>query len=164
MSIIKRSNPLNLQYRVCIVTSASTALGVVICKTLLKANALVLGLDSRPKHDSLNAGLGTHFQFEQCNLKDDGVAGKLIAAAREKFGVESLDVLVNVAEEGEEADLEGLRNLTEVVGEVMDRERSGSIVNIIVDAPSAEQSQYNTVVGLAPVEPVASDSPCRKTY
>ena len=143
MSIIERSNPLNLQYRVCIVTSASTPLGVIICKTLLKANALVLGVDNKPKDKSLNAGLGTHFQFESCDLEEEDVSERIIEAARKKFGgVERIDGLVNIIEE--EDDLEGLRRLSDAVGEVMDKERKGSIVNVLGGSDGVEE---RTAVG-----------------
>ena len=145
MSIIERSNPLNLQYRVCVVTSASTPLGVIICKTLLKANALVLGVDFRPKDHSLNAGLGTHFQSEQCDPSD---ADRIVEAAREKFGLERLDVLVNVVEQGREDDLGGLRNLSAVVGKVMASEGRGTIINVVGDVEGMEGGRATTVVGV----------------
>ncbi|KAK6381206.1 hypothetical protein LTR65_000964 [Meristemomyces frigidus] len=131
MSIIEKSNPLNLQYRVCIVTSASSPLGVIVCKTLLKANALVLGIDSRPKDHSLNAALGTHFQFEQCDVYDEGTPERIVAAAAKKFGVERLDALVNIVEEGKTASLEGLRSFSEVVGKAMAQEGRGSIITVL---------------------------------
>ncbi|KAK5136964.1 hypothetical protein LTR08_001471 [Meristemomyces frigidus] len=127
MSRIERSNPLNLQYRVCIVTSASTPLGVIICKTVLKANALVLGVDYRPKDHSLNVGLRTHFQFEQCDLHDERAAEKIVEAARKRHGLERLDVLVNVVEEGKGDELDGLKTLSEVVGTVMESEGKGTV-------------------------------------
>lgn len=138
MSIIEKSNPLNLQYRVCIVTSAASPLGVIICKTLLKANALVLGLDTNVKHASLNAGLGTHFQFEQCDLQDSQTPERALKAAREAFGTDRVDVLVNVLDGGA---LKGYENLSQAVGDLMREERRGSIVNVLAQGTESRDSQ-----------------------
>lgn len=145
MSIIEKSNPLNLQYRVCIVTSASTPLGVIVCKTLLKANALVLGIDARPKDHTLNAGLGTHFQFEQCSVGDRGTPERVIEAARKKFGLERIDALVNIVEEGKEVNLEGLTRLGEAVGHGMAQEGRGSII-IVLGGIAGEGERYKPAV------------------
>lgn len=150
MSIISRSNPLNLQYRVCMVTSASTPLGVIICKTLLKANALVLGIDSRPKDDSLNAGLGTHFQFAKCNVNDERAPERIVEAAKEGFAVERIDVLVNVVEEAKENELNGMKRLGEVVRRVMEQEGKGSIVNVLGRVEGVEESDLETAVSYIP--------------
>jgi NAD(P)-dependent dehydrogenase (short-subunit alcohol dehydrogenase family) len=134
MSIIERSNPLNLQYRVCLVTAASTPLGVIVCKTLLKANAFVLGIDARPVDHSLNAGLGTHFQFEQCDLDDAGTAARIVAAAKDKFGLERLDALISLVNAGQ--GLAGIEQLSGSVGEVMRDDRRGLIVNVLTPGAS----------------------------
>nr|POE96477.1 hypothetical protein CFP56_56527 [Quercus suber] len=131
MSIIERSNPLHLQYRVCIVTSASSTLGVIVCKTLLKANALVLGVDDHAKDVSLNAGLGTHFQFEQCDINHDQTPTHLIKVAETAFGTDRLDVLVNLVDR---EDLQGYQSLCRTVGNVMKARGTGSIVNILVNS------------------------------
>ncbi|KAK6404584.1 hypothetical protein LTR81_020568 [Elasticomyces elasticus] len=145
MSIISRSNPLNLQYRICIVTAASSALGIIICKTLLKANAFVLGIDTRPKDASLNAGLGTHFQFLQCDVQEEGAAQRAVVAAREKFdGIERVDVLVTLADTGGEID--GLGRLSEVVGGVMAQEGRGSIIHILAGDEKSEKATSKLVV------------------
>lgn len=133
MSIIERTNPLNLQYKICVVTNASSPLGVVICKTLLKANALVLGIDTHPRDHSLNAGLGTHFQFEQVDIKQLESPKKIIEASQEKF--ESLggkfDALVNLVEKEDDDDVAGIANLTKAIGNVMRRESGqGSIITV----------------------------------
>lgn len=136
MSIIERTNPLNLQYKICVVTNASSPLGVVICKTLLKANALVLGIDTRPRDHSLNAGLGTHFQFEQVDIKEPETPKKIIEASQEKF--ESLggkfDALVNLVEkeddDDDDDDVAGIANLTKAIGNVMRESRQGSIITV----------------------------------
>lgn len=133
MSIIERTNPLNLQYKICVVTNASSPLGVVICKTLLKANALVLGIDTRPRDHSLNAGLGTHFQFEQVDIKEPETPKKIIEASQEKF--ESLggkfDALVNLVEkEDDDDDVAGIANLTKAIGNVMRESGQGSIITV----------------------------------
>ena len=130
MSIIERTNPLNLQYRICIVTSASSPLGVIICKTLLKANAFVLGVDSRPKHQSLNAGLGTHFQFLQSDASDAKTAEEIIAAAKLKFdGKERIDALVNLVGDDHGGQRVSAR-LSKLAGQVMASAGTGSIIYV----------------------------------
>ncbi|KAK5710588.1 hypothetical protein LTR15_012917 [Elasticomyces elasticus] len=144
MSIISRSNPLNLQYRICIVTAASSALGIIICKTLLKANAFVLGIDTGPKDASLNAGQGTHFQFLQCDVQEEEAAQRVVAAAREKFdGIERIDVLVTLADTGGEID--GLGRLSEVVWPVMAQEGRGSIIHILAGDEKSEKARSKLV-------------------
>jgi NAD(P)-dependent dehydrogenase (short-subunit alcohol dehydrogenase family) len=146
MSIIERTNPLNLQYRVCVVTSAFSPLGVIICKTLLKANALVLGIDTRPRDESLNAGLGTHFQCENCDVNDSDVPERIVEAAKEKYGVERMDVLVNVLDAGKEDDLEGLEKMSRRLVEVMAKERTGSVVTVLGDVEGVEESKAKAAV------------------
>lgn len=142
MSIIERTNPLNLQYKICVVTNASSPLGVVICKTLLKANALVLGIDTRPRDHSLNAGLGTHFQFEQVDIKELETPKNIIEASQEKF--ESLggkfDALVNLVEK-EDDDVAGIANLTKAIGNVMRESRQGSIITVAPGSVNEGESQ-----------------------
>lgn len=127
MSIIERTNPLNLQYKICIVTNASSPLGVVICKTLLKANALVLGIDTRPRDHSLDVDL-----FE-LDIKELETPKNIIEASQEKF--ESLggrfDALVNLVEkEDDDDDVAGIANLTKVIGNVMRETGQGSIITV----------------------------------
>ncbi|PPJ60388.1 hypothetical protein CBER1_08012 [Cercospora berteroae] len=147
MSIIERTNPLNLQYKVCVVTNASTPLGVVICKTLLKANALVLGIDKNARDHSLNAGLGTHFQFEQRDLNDPETPQEIIASSVKKF--DSLggkfDALVNlVGEDG--TDLDGIRNLTEGLGDVMKEAGQGSIITVPGKVEGSDESRSQALI------------------
>lgn len=148
MSIIERTNPLNLQYKICVVTNASSPLGVVICKTLLKANALVLGIDTRPRDHSLNAGLGTHFQFEQVDIKKLETPKKIIEASQEKF--ESLggkfDALVNLVEkedddDDDDDDVAGIANLTKAIGNVMRESGQGSIITVAPGSVEERESQ-----------------------
>ena len=146
MSIIERSNPINLQYRVAVVTSASTPLGVIICKTLLKANAFVIGLDSREKDHSLNAAEGTHFQFVKRDANDKDVSEAVIELARKRFYGKSVNVLVNVVEEGKEGELNGLKKLTQTVGEEMQREKEGCIVNVVGAVDGVEESKSQPIV------------------
>ncbi|KAK5728215.1 hypothetical protein LTR17_012120 [Elasticomyces elasticus] len=144
MSIISRSNPLNLQYRICIVTAASSALGIIICKTLLKANAFVLGIDILPKDPSLNAGQGTHFQFLQCDVQEEGAAQKVVAAAREKFdGIERIDVLITLADA--EGEVDGLGRLGDVAGNVMAQEGCGSIIQILAEDQMVDVARFKLV-------------------
>ncbi|KAK5746480.1 hypothetical protein LTR17_000860 [Elasticomyces elasticus] len=161
MSIISRSNPLNLRYRICIVTAASSALGIIICKTLLKANAFVLGIDTRSKDPSLNAGLGTHFQFLQCDVQEEGAAEKVVAAAREKFdGIERIDVLVTLADTGGEID--GLGRLSEVVGGVMAQEGRGSVIHILAGDEGPEKARSKLVRLDRNLEILSPDARCRQ--
>lgn len=141
MSIIERENPLNLQYRICLVTSAASPLGVIICKTLLKANALVLGIDTQPRDHSLNAGLGTHFQFEECDVNDSGTPEKVVAASKEKFGLDRLDALVNLVEEGREGNLDGIKNLTQRAVGIMKQQGRGSVITILNNAENETECQ-----------------------
>jgi len=138
MSIIPRESPLNLSYRVAIVTSAFTPLGVIVCKTLLKANALVLGLDvpARQREPSLNAGLGTHFQYLTCDWSADGAAEEVLDAARMKFGVERLDLLVHVEEKSQDDCARGPEPLAlmEACAEAMRTQDGGAIISIIGQA------------------------------
>ncbi|KAK4951606.1 hypothetical protein LTR10_010583 [Elasticomyces elasticus] len=162
MSIISRSNPLNLQYRICIVTAASSALGIIICKTLLKANAFVLGIDTRPKDPSLNAGQGTHFQFLQCDVQEERAAQKVVATAREKFdGIERIDVLVTLA--GSEGEVDGLDRLSEIVGDVMAHEGRGSIIHILVGDEKWEKARSKLVRLDGNLEDLSPDTSRRVT-
>ena len=131
MSIIERSNPLNLSYQICIVTGASSELGTIICKTLLKANAFVFGADTNPKHDSLNAGAAMHFGFEECDLVDAGSAEKVIESVRVKHKTDRIDLLVNVVEGGTESKWKGISNLTKAVAHVMSNEGKGRVINVM---------------------------------
>ncbi len=116
MSITQRDSPLNLVTRVAIVTGASSPLGIVVCKTLLKANALVLGTDIKDKNPSLNSGYGTHFQFHQCDLTGPGAPAAILAHCRERFGLERVDILLNIASIGD-----GWHAIDTVGNEVWDR-------------------------------------------
>ena len=146
MSIIERSNPINLQYRVAVVTSASTPLGVIICKTLLKANAFVIGIDARQKDHSLNSGTYTHFQFVHRDVNDEDLPQDVIDFARATFYGKDVRVLVNVVEGGKEGDLDGLKRLTQSIGESMQREREGSIVNVLGAVDALEESKIQPIV------------------
>nr|OQO10887.1 hypothetical protein B0A51_16693 [Rachicladosporium sp. CCFEE 5018] len=150
MSIIERNSPLNLQYKVCIVTNASSPLGVVICKTLLKANALVLGVDDKVRDHSLNAGLGTHFQFEQVDIHAPNAADRVIDSAKRKFeglgGGGRVDALINLlaedaASDGKGKDVEGFKKLSLANGEVMKEGNGGSIVVVPSSAKGGRGSE-----------------------
>lgn len=140
MSIIERSNPLNLQYNVCLVTAASSPLGVRVCKSLLKANAMVLGIDITPRDSTLNAGLGTHFQFEELDIGTEDSAGKVVSAAKEKFGLERVDVLVDIVDK-RRADMSECERLTEAAVEVMKEQGKGSIIILPSDTEQESPSQ-----------------------
>lgn len=141
-----------MQYRIAVVTNASSPLGVVICKTLLKANANVLGVDMHDRHHTLNAGLGTHFQFERLDVHAGDTPQKIVQAAQEKYGLERLDILVNIVEEGKEGDLDGLKRLSEVIGQVMAKEKTGAIITVH-DNVEAKREQLNSLVN-PPMRPL----------
>lgn len=144
MSIIPRTSPLNLAYRVAIVTNAFTPLGVVVCKTLLKANALVLGIDHRPRAPSLNAGLGTHFQYIALDLRDPAATvDDALTACRDGFATDRVDMLVLVGDEKDDArDAEHggrqLRALAEkCIAAIKDNTGTGAVTAIIGQADGA---------------------------
>jgi hypothetical protein len=98
---------------------------------LLKANAFVFAVDTKMKDDSLNAGLGMHFQFERCDLANSGSAEQIIEAVREKFRLERLDILVNVVEREKQNKWKGAADLSKAVGQVMAQEGHGCVVNVL---------------------------------
>jgi hypothetical protein len=57
---------------------------------------------------------------------------------REKFGLERLDILVNIVEEGQQNDLKGITDLSKAVGQVMAGERHGCVVNVLRSSDDAE--------------------------
>jgi hypothetical protein len=131
MSIIERSNPLNLSYQICIVSGASSELGTIICKTLLKANAFVFGVDTTPKHDSLNAGMAMHFGFEECDLAHAGSAEKVIESVRVKHKTDRIDLLVNIVEDDRDGKWKGVSNLSKAVSHVMSGDGKGRVISVI---------------------------------
>lgn len=131
MSIIERSNPLNLSYQICVVSGASSDLGTIICKTLLKANAFVDAVDTTPQHHSLNAGPAVHFGFDQCDLADPGSAENVIESARTKHKTDRINVLVNVVEEGTETQWNGVTSLSKAVAKVMAKEGNGRVITVL---------------------------------
>ena len=135
MSIIERYSPLNLAYQVVIVTNASSPLGIVVCNTLLKSNALVLATDSKAKAESFSEGAYTHFQFHRCGLGAEGAARDIVADAKEKFKVERVDALVNIGSaEDDERMREGHRKLALACADVMEAQDGGAIVNAFWEA------------------------------
>lgn len=147
MSIIEKTNPLNLQFCVCVVLNSSCPLGIIISKTLLKANALVLGIDSRPKDDSLNAGLGTHFQYEQ-KAPEDVSSEQVMKIVQERYDQERMDVMVNVVEAGQEGRLQDAVNLTEGLAKVIAEggRGKGAVITVMSDAEDAEAAQVKQAV------------------
>lgn len=135
MSIMQRDSPVNLSYKVVIVTNASSPVGVVVCKTLLKANALVLGTDTKNKDDSLTASAYSHFQFSPCSLTDDGAAEFLIAEVRKKFNTQRLDALVNLQRGEDSVEMQRAhRRLMDTCIQAMEAGDGGSIVNCTMQA------------------------------
>jgi len=137
MSIIDHGNPLNLSYKIIVVTNASTPLGVVICNTLLKANALVLGTDIGQKEHSLSASKYSHFQFWQCDLNDQNAADEVIGYARKNFRTDRIDGLVNLARIDDGTDT--YRDLaTACAKEIAEGLDGGAIVNTFLEVAEGD--------------------------
>lgn len=147
MSIIEKTNPLNLQFCVCVVLNSSCPLGTIVSKTLLKANALVLGIDSRPKNDSLNAGLGTHFQFQQ-QVPKEVSSEQVMKIVEDAFGASRMDCVVHVVEDGQEGRVEEVTGLIEGLAIVMTEggRGKGAIVTAMSEVEDAEDSRLVQVV------------------
>jgi len=141
MSIIEKTNPLNLQFCVCVVLNSSCPLGIIISKTLLKANALVLGIDSRPRDESLNAGLGTHFQYEQ-KSPEDVSSEQVMKIVQERYDQERMDVIVNVVEAGQEGRLKDAVGLTEGLAKVIAEggRGKGAVVTVMSDSEDVDHA------------------------
>jgi len=137
MSIIDHGNPLNLSYKIIIVTNASTPLGVVVCNTLLKANALVLGTDIGQKEHSLSASKYSHFQFWQCDLNDQNAAQEVIGYAKQIFRTDRIDGLVNLARVDNNTD--PYRDLaTGCAKEIAEGLDGGAIVNTFLEVAEGD--------------------------
>lgn len=148
MSIIEKTNPLNLQFCVCVVLNSSCQLGIIISKTLLKANALVLGIDSRPKDESLNAGLGTHFQYEQ-KSSGDVSSEDIMKIVQDRYDQERMDVVINVVEEGQEGRINDAAGSIEGLAKVIAEggRGKGAILTVMSDVESADDAQVKQAVG-----------------
>lgn len=156
MALIDRTNPLNLQYRTCLLPHASHPLGVILSKSLLKANALVLGLDKQPQNTTLNARPGTHFQFLEIDVAAPEAPDAVLEAVEVKFKgqpVEGVDVLVNLFDEAG-GGTEWAARLSEKAVEVMRGKGKGVIINVV--APSEEARVANEAVSLPPFFPPSS--------
>lgn len=141
MSIIERSNPLNLAYKIAVVTNAASIFGQITCKTLLKANALVIGIDEEMHDPSLTARPGTHFQFVQGSLEDQSIPEKVIKLSDAEFGKDYINVLINI-EAGDGKDRGSF--VKSLVGKMQD----GSLVNILspeLTGGTAEEALQNLV-------------------
>jgi len=137
MSIIDHGNPLNLSYKIIIVTNASTPLGVVICNTLLKANALVLGTDIGRKEHTLSASKYSHFQFWQCDLNDQNAAEEVIGYAKKIFRTDRIDGLVNLARVDDDTD--AYRDLAAAcTREIADGLDGGALVNTFMEVAEGD--------------------------
>ncbi|KAK5011603.1 hypothetical protein LTR16_004612 [Cryomyces antarcticus] len=152
MSIIEQTSPLNLVRRIAIVTGASSTVGAAVCRTLLKHNACVLGIDTVPIHSTLNARLGTHMQFYQGDVTECS-AIDIIRACRTKFEDRSnIDALINlVPVEGD--------HLTDEVVKIMTSQNGGAVLNVVgnVDtvadgAKAADTASGHRIVG-SPSQP-----------
>ena len=127
----------NLHPTVAIVTSASTPLGAQTCRTLLRHNALVLGVDSEPvteKQHRLFSALGTHFQTLQLSLDDEDAVERMVEHSKERFWKEGFDVLITFG------DGEGGIRVSREVASIMSETGGGVVLNVM-DERSVEQGQ-----------------------
>lgn len=113
---------------------ASSAVGIVVCNTLLKANALVLGTDTLAKDESFSASNYSHFQFYQCKLGEEGAADRIIADAKRKFRVDRIDGLVNLASAQDDAELQAAYKTLAVACAAAAGINGGAVVNALVEA------------------------------
>jgi hypothetical protein len=119
------------------VTSASTPLGAQTCRTLLRHNALVLGIDSDPvteKQHRLFSALGTHFQTLQLELEDEDAVPRMVEHSKERFWKEGFDILVTFGEG------EGSIKLRSEIAGIMAQTGDGVVLNVL-DEGSVGQSQ-----------------------
>jgi hypothetical protein len=123
---------------VAIVTSASTDLGAQTCSTLLRHNALVLGIDEEPvmqKDHRLFSALNTHFQTLQMDLGDESAVQKMIDHVKDRFSKEAFDILITFGE-GEES-----IKLRREIAELMSQRGGGGVILNVLDEGSVGQSQ-----------------------
>jgi len=121
---------------VAIVTSASTDLGSQTCSTLLRHNALVLGIDEEPvteKDHRLFSALNTQFQTLQMDLGDENAVQKIIDHVKDRSWKEGFDILITFGE-GEES-----IKLRRKIAELMSQTGGGVILNVL-DEGSVGQS------------------------
>lgn len=128
---------------VAIITSAASPLSSQLCRTLLRHNALVLGIDSLPVTESshrLFSALGTHFQTLQLDLEDPDAITRIVAHSENRFWKAGFDVLVTFGEG------DGSVKLRREVSEIMRKSGGGVLLNVL-DEGSVGQSE--DVVALA---------------
>jgi hypothetical protein len=122
---------------VAIVTSASTDLGAQTCRTLLRHNASVLGIDEEPvtgKDHRLFSALNPHFQTLQMGLGDENASQKMIDRIKGRFWKEGFDILITFGE-GEES-----IRLRREIAKLLSQTNGGVIMNVL-DEGSVGQSQ-----------------------
>ncbi len=146
---IQRGTRMKNQQReapVALVTGATSGIGVEIARRLVSDGfRVVISGRSEERGSRVVADLGDQVRFVRSELREEGAAGRLAEAARDRFG--RLDVLVNNAavdhtgdllEVGEaeirevfEANTFSAMNLLIAVARIMrEQGRGGSIVNI----------------------------------
>jgi len=84
-----------LDDKVCIITGASSGIGLSTVQTFLKAGALVLGVDMAPAPAAVPKS--DTFAFIQIDITEPDAPAAIIAKAVAAFPAQRLDVLVNVA-------------------------------------------------------------------
>jgi NADP-dependent 3-hydroxy acid dehydrogenase YdfG len=112
---------------VAIVTSASSATGAAICRSLLNSNAFVLGIDRDTPHHSTRSSRASHFQFLRCDASDPFLSAEIIKAVKKFFEKEEVDFLITVAGEGEwKDDWEGMTGVIDTMAAC----KKGAVLNV----------------------------------
>lgn len=147
MSIIERYSPLNLAYKIIVVTNASSPVGVIVSNTLLKANALVLGVDNKPKDDTLSASTYSHFQFWKCKLTDDNAVDEIIEYATKVFKTDRINGMVNLINADDDADtLAAHEKLAARCAKIMEGGiDGGSVVTTVIQAANIDAQASQAV-------------------
>jgi NAD(P)-dependent dehydrogenase (short-subunit alcohol dehydrogenase family) len=118
---------------VAIITSASSSLGAAICRSLLNSNALVLGLDTVPAHDTTSASGGSHFQFLQYDEKKGlGDGNEILEKLRSVFLKDEVAFWIDVVGELR------IGGLKEVV-EGMSERGEGLVLSVVGDAEREDE-------------------------
>jgi hypothetical protein len=111
---------------VAIIIPSATPVGAAICRELLNSNALVLGIDNVPAHETTRVSGGSHFQFLRYQAGDSPSRNGVLDEVKRRYGKDHIDFLVSILLEsgGDE-----VRNeiMNEVV-EAMESQGSGLVL------------------------------------
>jgi hypothetical protein len=95
----------------------------------------------------LNAGLGTHFQYEQKAPRDLS-SEQVMSMVQERYGMERMDVVVNVVEAGQEGSMADVAKLTEGLAEVIagGGRGKGAVVTVMNNVNDGEDANLKKAV------------------